>query len=604
MIKKSSVNVGVTLTVILFFILWVYLLLRIIKVPFLEDEIATWFIYIMHGHLLPMCGYVDANNHILNSTFAWIFAQFFDPSPEILRLPNFLVFPVYFYYSYKISQLIKNRIVQVAIFLSLVMTHSLFDFFGLCRGYGLSLALMMATGYHSYLFLKSHRIKDLVIVLISCFLMVWSHLSLLGTAYILFALLLAGILLSAKTRLWKIEFSVGLIVAFVIILGYSTWYSLHLQKIGKIYLGHDEGGFITVTVITLLDILFRAESYLLLIPVLVFIILMIAGLYFDLVKKGLRWFLINPENLFAFLFFGNIMLIFITHWILGIVYPEERGSLYLFPMLLIAFGLATNANITRINKWIIPGIVLPLFLIPVHFLFSLNSDYASAYHLESYPVRYIRYIQQHAGQSDICPIVGIYDEDRWVYDNFRHNGNIPFISENTYPDTIADFQIGKLQDNPFFKTLYDSLDYDPRNDFLLMQRKQFLSRTFLIQYDSITTDGFIEDEYFGIAPGKRVDSLRGTHFLYYFDLEISSPQKAFEGFIISSLKDNEHYEQIALDRVAEHWEKRRIRAGMLVREIQPGNKIPFAYFWNKNKVPFKIERGSLTIYRVGELTQN
>ena len=81
---------------ILFAILWTYLLIRTIKVPFLEDEIATWFIYIMHGHLLPMSGYVDANNHILNSILAWIPAQFFDPSPAILRLPNFLFFPVFF----------------------------------------------------------------------------------------------------------------------------------------------------------------------------------------------------------------------------------------------------------------------------------------------------------------------------------------------------------------------------------------------------------------------------------------------------------------------------------------------------------------------------
>jgi hypothetical protein len=600
MIKKPSVNIEVASTVILFFILWVYLLLRIIKVPFLEDEIATWFIYIMHGKLLPMSGYVDANNHVLNTDLAWIFSKLFNSSPAILRLPNFLFFPVYFFYSYKISQLIQSRFVRLAIFLGLVMAHHVFDFFGLCRGYGLAMAMMMAVGYHTYLFLNANRIKNFAVVLAGSFFMVWAHLSLLGTAYILFAMLLTGILLSGRTTAQKLGLSVVLIFAFGIILGYSTWYSMHLQKIGKIYLGHSEGGFISITILTLLDVLFRTESYLLLIPAFAFSALIAAGLYYDWAKKRLHPFMINSGNLFAFLLFGNILLIIFNHWILGLVYPEERGTIYLFPLLLIALGFATDKFIINLKMKNIALIVSPLYLIPVHFLFSFNLDFASAYHLESYPVRYVRYIQQNAGLSDVYPMVGIYDEDQWVYDNFRYNGKIPFISENTYPDTVADFQIGKFKDNPFFRTLYDSLDYDSRNDFLLLQRKHFLSRTFLIQYDSITTRGFIQDEYFGFAPGNRTDSLNGTHFLYYFDLVISSSQRTFEGFIISSLKDNQKYEQIALDRVAEHWERRRIKAGIVIRETQPMKKIPFAYFWNKEKVPFKIAEGSLTIYRIGE----
>jgi hypothetical protein len=220
MTKKISANIKIVSTIILFFLLWFYLLIRIIKVPFLEDEIATWFIYIYRGELLPMSGYVDANNHILNSCLSWIGVQIFNPSPAILRLPNFLVFPVYFYYSYKTSQLITNKMVQLAIFLGLVMTHSLFEFFGLCRGYGLSIAMMMAAGYHAYLFLTTHRLKDFVIVLLSSFFMVWSLLSLLGSAYILFVVLLTGILFSAKSKSWKFGFSVVLIFYFTVILGY------------------------------------------------------------------------------------------------------------------------------------------------------------------------------------------------------------------------------------------------------------------------------------------------------------------------------------------------------------------------------------------------
>ena len=139
----------------------------------------------------------------------------------------------------------------------------------------------------------------------------------------------------------------GLVFAYAVILGYSTWYSMYLQSIGKIYLGHAEGGFVEITVITFLDILFRTDSRLLLIPVFTFAVLIVAGLYFDLSKKGFRYFLINPVNLFAFLFFGNILVIIFNHWVLGVVYPEERGTFYLFPLFLIALGIAVDFLIAK-----------------------------------------------------------------------------------------------------------------------------------------------------------------------------------------------------------------------------------------------------------------
>ena len=96
MIKKQSISTDVLFVWILFFVLFIYLILRVIIVPFHEDEIATWFIYIMHGQLTPICDYVDANNHVLNTNLSWLFAKIFNASPEVLRIPNLLFFPVRF----------------------------------------------------------------------------------------------------------------------------------------------------------------------------------------------------------------------------------------------------------------------------------------------------------------------------------------------------------------------------------------------------------------------------------------------------------------------------------------------------------------------------
>ena len=598
MIKRQRINADIMFAGILFFILWIYLILRVIYVPFHEDEIATWFIYIMHSQLTPICDYVDANNHVLNTNLSWLFAQIFNSSPEILRIPNLLFFPVYFIYSFKITRLIQERYIRFTIFLGLVMAHHLFDFFGLCRGYGISMGLLLASCFYLMRYLSNHKFSNLSATLILSFFMVWANLSLLGTAYIFFALLVINVFTSNKGIYQKIWLLLFLFISFAIVLGYSTWYAIYLQKTGKLYLGIKEGGSIMITILTLLNILFRTKSIYLFLLTAIFFVLIVAGAFFGTYKNGIKNYLRDPLNLFSVLLFGNILLIYTEHWLLGVVYPTERATLYFYPMFIIAIGFAID-NLKQLSKRkIIPYLVTPVLFVPVHFLLSLNLDYTSAYRWESYPERYIRYIHQNTQQCDIYPIVGIYDSDRWIYDNFRSNGNIPFIDETNYPDTIADFQIGKYGDNPYLKTLYDSLDYDSRNGFILMKRKVFLKRIPVLRFDSITTNGITDKEYVSFTPAGQNDTISGTHFLYYFDLVVSSPQHAFEGFIISSIRNTQIYEPLFLERISEHWDKRRLKVGVLIRDTETTTKIPFAYFWNKKKVPFSIEEGSLTIYKI------
>lgn len=598
MINRKSINIEVLFAWILFFVLFVYLILRVVSLPFLEDEIATWFIYILHKQLTPINEYVDANNHILNTILSWISGQLFNTSPEVLRLPNLLFFPVYFIYTFRITRYIQDRFVRIVIFLGLILAHHFFDFFGLCRGYGIAMGLLMAAIYNLIQYLSDHKFRHLAATLILSFFMVWAHLSLLGTAYIFFPILLFSVLTNNQKIVHKVWMILFLVVSFVLMLGYSTWYAIYLQSIGKIYLGIQEGGFIKTTILTLLDVLFRWRSiYMFLLPAIYFM-LIIFGAFVSLYKNGIRVYLNNPLNLFTILLVGNILLIYIEHWLLGVVYPKERATLYFYPLLLIALGFTIDYLKQVFKKKNIVYIVTPILLVPLHFLLSVNLDYASAYRWESFPERYIRYIQNNASQCDIYPIVSMYDYDRWVYDNYRYDGNIPYIDEYNYADTVADFQIGKFKDNPHLRLLYDSLDYDSRNDFLLLKRKVFLNRIPVLHYDNITTNGKTDTEYFGFTPEGNNDTLFGTHFLFYFDLVISSPQEAFEGFIIPTLKNSQIYDPLFLDRISYQWNKKSLKVGVVITEKENLDNIPLVYFWNKKKVPFSIENGSLTIYRL------
>lgn len=598
MIKKQSIGSNVLLVWILFFILFVYLILRVILVPFHEDEITTWFIYIMHGQLTPICDYVDANNHVLNTNLSWVFAKIFNASPEVLRIPNLLFFPVYFFYSYKISRLLQDHYVRIVIFLGLIMAHHFFDFFGLCRGYGISMGLLLALCFHLIRFLSNNKYKDLTITLVLSFLMIWANLSLLGAGYIIFSILVFHVIVGNKSIYYKFWLLIGLFISFAIILGYATWYALYLQDIGKLYLGKNDDGFIKSTILTLQDILFRTKSFYLLTLTIFYFAIIVIGASYVIFKKGIIEYINNPINVFSILLFGNIALIFIEHHIIGVVFPIERATLYFYPLFLLVLGFTVDYFKQDFRRKSLTYIVFPILIIPLHFLFSINLDYTAAYRWESYPERFINYIYENASERDIYPIVSIYDYDRWVYYNFKNKGNIPFIDEINYPDTIADFQIGKFEDHPYMRSLYDSLDYDKRNDFILMKRKIFLNRVPILQYDSITTNGMTDIEYVGFTSDSKKDTISGTHFLYYFDLVITSPQYAFEGFIISTIDDTQIYDPVFLDRISEHWNKRHLKFGVVVSDNKIKEKIPLAYFWNKKKVLFSIESGSLTIYKI------
>ena len=129
-----------------------YLILRAIYTPILHDEIATFYYYIQTGIYFPPKAHWDANNHILNSMLSnWSF-QVFGSEPWALRLPNVLTFPIYFLFSWKLVEKLQHVGVRWGAFLALVMSHYVFEYFGETRGYGLSMAFLVAG-----LFYACHR---------------------------------------------------------------------------------------------------------------------------------------------------------------------------------------------------------------------------------------------------------------------------------------------------------------------------------------------------------------------------------------------------------------------------------------------------------------
>jgi hypothetical protein len=118
---------------------WVYVIIRAWNVSFTTDEAATYGI--IHGAQT----FVDtANNQWLNTLLMRISQHLYGQSELALRLPNVLAFGLYGVASIGLLSQVRHLTAKGVGFALLVVNPFLLEFFGLARGYGLSLAFLAA----------------------------------------------------------------------------------------------------------------------------------------------------------------------------------------------------------------------------------------------------------------------------------------------------------------------------------------------------------------------------------------------------------------------------------------------------------------------------
>ena len=136
---------------ILFLLLWSFIWIRVFTVPLIYDEIHTKWIYMIEYNPLPYMGYVDANNHFLNSLIGGLLIRITGSDADwVIRLASVMAFPIYFWSVYAFRKFFQNKS-SFYLFLTVFYgTMFLLDYFNLARGYGLSLAFLMLALQQSF----------------------------------------------------------------------------------------------------------------------------------------------------------------------------------------------------------------------------------------------------------------------------------------------------------------------------------------------------------------------------------------------------------------------------------------------------------------------
>lgn len=593
----------------LFALVWLYLWLKAQFIPLAHDEIATFYYFIQPGRFLPFLSKWEANNHILNSAFSSLFCHWFGYDNVFIRLTNLLSFPIYGYYIYLFSCQIKNTYLRWIWIVALLLPHHFIEFFALSRGYGLSMAFLLGAAWHTLRALQTGLSRHYFLSCLMTFLALSANLAIMNTALIITAILIIHLILTfpklnRKEKIYK-SLSIGVICLLPVI--FYTVYSFVMKDRGLLYYGTREG-FWQLTVETLIFLVTGSHSVVIKIYALLLTLLSIIGTIILFSRKTNPPELFSPLPVFLVLLAANIIATILLEKIFGVNYPEDRVAMYFYPLFagaVIFFmdHLPTQGH--RVSKMIVILAVIPFLYFPYQFVTRMNLTYAFGYKADYMPERFYELVSDHHRPGEPPPTVGGYRLKMftWSMWDYRHGGTQSAIYHTSYPGLEADFQIVNVEEYPRWLEYYDTLDHERVNDRYLLKRKHFLEKRRLFERDNISTGGETSLEYFRLYECG-VDSLAGRSLYVTADMNIESPARPFEAWLVFHLMDKDRnelrYEFISLDWIRESWkgETSHFLNGMIIHDLPPESAILNVYLWNIRSRPYTLSSASVGYYEL------
>jgi hypothetical protein len=183
-----------------------YIGYRAYHFSFTCDESLSFFIARYHDQQYA----TSANNHLLNTGLMKVFGVLFGDSEFSLRLPNVLAFVLFSIAGLGILKNIKKPELSVFFMAILVFNPIMLEFFGLARGYGLSIGLLLASFY--FLFKLENQalpvskyLVYLVLCLVFSLLALYANLNSLNIHIAFLAVLITGLFLYIRTAKENID---------------------------------------------------------------------------------------------------------------------------------------------------------------------------------------------------------------------------------------------------------------------------------------------------------------------------------------------------------------------------------------------------------------
>ncbi|MEZ5146653.1 MAG: glycosyltransferase family 39 protein [Bacteroidales bacterium] len=590
---------------ILFILLWAYLWLRAIYVPLVHDEIATFYHYIQTGRFLPYLSHWDANNHFLNSALTWLSYSLFGLHEWSVRLPNLLITPLFFWAVYQLAGLLSNKWHRAVWILSICFNHFFIEYLALSRGYGMSMAFLLAATWFTIQLVETNAIRFYVLQSLMILLILLSNLTLIYTVLVfLVATLLITIIKNESHLKAFFRRIIIIVLGGLIPLVLAIQVLFELKSRSLLYYGII-GGFWKVTAQTLIELSTGFSFWILSVIVAALLVLIFVIFIKRLsLSKNIRQIL-QPDFIFSFLLFGNIALFVIMHYFMEVKYPEDRVGMFFIPFFVgsLLLGIDKFADKQK-SKWLF---FLPVFfvLIPINFLRSANLDYTSYWKEMGIPQRFYDEISESTSSGQLPPVVGAHwlRSYFWAIEDYRNTGELNLLHHADTTESTDDFLIYNIHENPEWRILYDSLDYDEIRDIHLLKRKRQAPREWLYGSERFETDDTLSPRYYMLRENK-LDTLDGEDLIFEWNMWLESPEEPFRAAIVIDITDRQgnqlYYSVYELfhQRLAWTHSSGKARNCMKVSNLPEGAYWYKLYLWNQEDQPFMINDAFVNVFRL------
>lgn len=437
----------------------IYVTVRVFTIPVTTDEAWTLYSFV-RSPLWDIITIKDpsTNNHIFNTLLTKM-TTMFSEKEFFLRLPNLLSLLLYVYGSYMLSKtLITNKILAFAMFAMLLTNFTLLDFFGLCRGYGLSIGLLT---YSIALLVKVGKepgtpsSKRLHAILFCATMAFYANIAVLHVMVAI--ILILSVILHQRLKDKPVLKRLRLPIAYSIVIGVLGGIKVLKQfMLGEIFYG-GEKNFIDDTLATMMPdyaghaFFYAHDVWIMNIAVSMLILAMLIPVI--LYPKSLRqsWLLIP----WAILLFSMLMTN-IQFYLLSVYLPINRIGLFFYPLMVLTIFTSLQLVYNNIKLIaLVAGILLASFS-TWRFVSEMSTDRMALWWIDMFSRQVVEDIVQDSKGEDKPKVFAF-----WPSDN----------SINYY---ISIYHADELTESPCC-TRFDALDSPARYDYLYLQKGNNIS---------------------------------------------------------------------------------------------------------------------------------
>lgn len=355
------------------FVIFSYVFYRAYNLSFTFDEVTTS--QIVNGDDWMNFG-SSANNHFLNVLLIKGVLILFKPSELVYRLPNLLGFVLYLIYAVKIGKFLNQKSPYISLILLTSMPFVI-DFFGLARGYGLSLSFILPSIYFLLKYCQKNHLLFGVMSLLFGILAVLSNFTSLNYFLPLIIILFLFTFFSKENiciKLYTLTIITACFFYFIIPVVFQ------LKSRGELYFG-GRTNFYEDTILTL-SRTFAYHQLNIGIANIIFTLLFGLATIFSIIEifKFIRKRSFDFKIIIPILFVTSILSPIAQNIIFETNFPSERTAVLYYPILILVFLNSINSS----SSWFFNGgLKLLSFTFLIHLIFTFNVTYCYSWRYDS-----------------------------------------------------------------------------------------------------------------------------------------------------------------------------------------------------------------------------